>query len=283
MTIKQRKQLTGTTAQINAYAGVEGQLVWDKTKKKWVGMSGTAGTNYPMASESHTHSISNVTDLQTTLDGKQPKGDYATATALTEGLAGKANKAHTHAVADVTNLQTTLNTINDKIPTKTSQLSNDSGFLTTHPTISVAAKTLDSGSDATVTKSGTDAAPVFTFGIPKGAKGDRGETGPRGPQGPAGSSGPTPNAYVTAFEQKGTMWYRKWSNGFIEQGETSTNHIWSKNITFGWPFSSTPNVLARFYDGYYSYVKSVSTTGFSIDGGSGEGYFSLGGWYAFGN
>lgn len=73
MAIKQRKQLTGTTAQINAYAGVEGQLVWDKTKKKWVGMSGTAGTNYPMASESHTHSISNVTNLQTTLDGKIPK------------------------------------------------------------------------------------------------------------------------------------------------------------------------------------------------------------------
>ena len=73
MAIKQRKQLTGTTEQINAYAGVEGQLVWDKTKKKWVGMSGTAGTNYPMASESHTRSISNVTDLQTTLDGKIPK------------------------------------------------------------------------------------------------------------------------------------------------------------------------------------------------------------------
>lgn len=70
MAIKQRKQLTGTTEQINAYAGVEGQLVWDKTKKKWVGMSGTAGTNYPMASESHTHSISNVTNLQSTLDAK---------------------------------------------------------------------------------------------------------------------------------------------------------------------------------------------------------------------
>lgn len=68
MAIKERKQITGTTEQINAYAGVEGQLVWDKTKKKWVGMSGTAGTNYPMASESHTHSISNVTNLQSTLD-----------------------------------------------------------------------------------------------------------------------------------------------------------------------------------------------------------------------
>lgn len=117
MAIKQRKQLTGTTEQINAYAGVEGQLVWDKTKKKWVGMSGTAGTNYPMASESHTHSISDVTDLQSTLDGKQPKGDYATSKDLADGLAGKANTSHTHTVADVTNLQTTLDSLNGgKIP-----------------------------------------------------------------------------------------------------------------------------------------------------------------------
>lgn len=101
MAIKERKQVTGTTEQINAYAGVEGQLVWDKTKKKWVGMSGTAGTNYPMASESHTHSIANVSGLQTALDGKQPKGDYATNTALTQGLAGKANSSHTHTKSQI--------------------------------------------------------------------------------------------------------------------------------------------------------------------------------------
>lgn len=281
MAIKQRKQLTGTTAQINAYAGVEGQLVWDKTKKKWVGMSGTAGTNYPMASESHTHSISNVTNLQTTLDGKQPKGDYATTKALTDGLAGKANKTHTHAVADVTNLQTTLNTITGKIPTKTSQLSNDSGFLTTHPTISVAAKTLDSGSDATVTKSGTDAAPVFTFGIPKGAKGDRGDTGPRGPQGPAGSSGPTPNAYVVETQNKGTKWYRKWSNGFIEQGDTQ-NFDTTSIITFGWPFRSNPAVFLSARNGYELWVRSVTTTSVELGGGNSEGYYYARCWYACG-
>lgn len=49
MAIKERKQLTGTTDQINAYAGHEGQVVWDKSKKTLVGMSGTAGTNYPLA------------------------------------------------------------------------------------------------------------------------------------------------------------------------------------------------------------------------------------------
>lgn len=144
MAIKQRKQLTGTTEQIKAYAGVEGQLVWDKTKKKWVGMSGTAGTNYPMASESHTHSISNVTNLQSTLDGKQPKGDYATSKALTDGLAGKANTSHTHAVADVTDLQTTLDSINGgKIP-KTGNRGALAGYSTSAVGTTVDASAKDS-------------------------------------------------------------------------------------------------------------------------------------------
>lgn len=144
MAIKQRKQLTGTTAQINAYAGVEGQLVWDKTKKKWVGMSGTAGTNYPMASESHTHSISNVTNLQSTLDGKQPKGDYATSKDLTDGLAGKANTSHTHAVADVTDLQTTLDSLNGgKIP-KTGNRGALAGYSTSAVGTTVDASAKDS-------------------------------------------------------------------------------------------------------------------------------------------
>lgn len=150
MAIKQRKQLTGTTAQINAYAGVEGQLVWDKTKKKWVGMSGTAGTNYPMASESHTHSISSVTDLQSILDDKQPKGDYATSKDLTDGLAGKANKSHTHAVADVTDLQTTLNNINDKIP-KT----GNRGALAGYSTSAVGTTVDASANDSQYATSGT--------------------------------------------------------------------------------------------------------------------------------
>lgn len=144
MAIKQRKQLTGTTEQINAYAGVEGQLVWDKTKKKWVGMSGTAGTNYPTASESHTHSISNVTNLQSTLDGKQPKGDYATSKALTDGLAGKANTSHTHAVADVTDLQTTLDSLNGgKIP-KTGNRGALAGYSTSAVGTTVDASAKDS-------------------------------------------------------------------------------------------------------------------------------------------
>lgn len=59
----------------------------------------------------------------------------------------------------------------------------------TPPSISVGATTLAAGSTATVTKTGTDEAPVFTFGIPKGDKGDKGDTGATGPQGPQGPAG----------------------------------------------------------------------------------------------
>lgn len=51
---------------------------------------------------------SDVTGLVSALAGKQATGDYATNSALTSGLSGKANTSHTHAISDVTNLQTTL-------------------------------------------------------------------------------------------------------------------------------------------------------------------------------
>lgn len=46
------------------------------------------------------------------------------------------------------------------------------------PAITVSVTTLEAGSDATVTKSGTDEAPHFTFGIPKGEPGEPALTTP---------------------------------------------------------------------------------------------------------
>lgn len=77
MAIKERKQITGTTAQINAYEGHEGQIVWDKEKKTLVGMSGTAGKNYPLAQKSY-------------VDNEVAK--KASSAELTQGLAGKEDK-----------------------------------------------------------------------------------------------------------------------------------------------------------------------------------------------
>jgi hypothetical protein len=69
------------------------------------------------AASSHTHTIANVTGLQTALDGKQASGSYAAAThthaisdttGLQTALDGKAASSHTHTIANVTGLQTAL-------------------------------------------------------------------------------------------------------------------------------------------------------------------------------
>lgn len=77
MAIKERKQITGTTAQINAYEGHEGQIVWDKEKKTLVGMSGIAGKNYTLAQKSY-------------VDNEVAK--KVSSAELTQGLAGKEDK-----------------------------------------------------------------------------------------------------------------------------------------------------------------------------------------------
>lgn len=120
MAIIERKQLTGTTEQISAYAGHQGQLAFDKTTKHLHVLSGTAGASTKLANVSDIPApvdISGKADktyVDTELTKKQPKGDYATNTALTQGLAGKADSSHTHTITNVTDLQDTLNTISTK-------------------------------------------------------------------------------------------------------------------------------------------------------------------------
>lgn len=64
----------------------------------------------------------------------------------------RAAASHSHAISDITNLQTTLNGKADDsdIPTKTSELTNDSGFLTSHQDISGKLDTNGNGSNVTV-------------------------------------------------------------------------------------------------------------------------------------
>lgn len=62
---------------------------------------GGGGVTLPIA-------MSDVTGLVGALSGKQATGDYATNTALTSGLSGKANSSHTHVIGDVSSLQAAL-------------------------------------------------------------------------------------------------------------------------------------------------------------------------------
>lgn len=57
------------------------------------------------------------------------------------------------------------------------------------PNIQVTATTLEAGSQATVTKEGTNENPTFKFGIPKGDKGEKGDAGEKGDKGDKGETG----------------------------------------------------------------------------------------------
>lgn len=68
------------------------------------------------ANSSHSHSISNITNLQSALDSKSETGHthddrYYTETEMNTKLNGKANSSHTHSIENVTNLQSKLDTI----------------------------------------------------------------------------------------------------------------------------------------------------------------------------
>lgn len=96
MAIKERKQITGTEAQIKGYAGHNGVLAYATDTKHLHVLSGTAGASTKLA---------NVSDIPAPVDisGKADR------TYVDTGLAGKANTSHTHTIANVTGLQDALN------------------------------------------------------------------------------------------------------------------------------------------------------------------------------
>lgn len=109
MAIKERKQITGTEAQIKGYAGHNGVLAYATDTKHLHVLSGTAGTATELANRTDIPDVTGKADttyVNAELTKKQPKGDYATNTALTQGLAGKLDatgKAQTAGTADTAN------------------------------------------------------------------------------------------------------------------------------------------------------------------------------------
>lgn len=105
MAIKERKQITGTAAQIKGFAGHNGVLAYATDTKHLHVLSGTAGTTTELANRADIPDITGKADttyVNAELAKKQPNGDYATNTALTSGLAGKANSSHTHTKSQIT-------------------------------------------------------------------------------------------------------------------------------------------------------------------------------------
>lgn len=105
MAIKERKQITGTEAQIKGFASHNGVLAYATDTKHLHVLSGTAGTTTELANRADIPDVSGKADttyVNAELAKKQGKGDYATNTALTQGLAGKANSAHTHTKSQIT-------------------------------------------------------------------------------------------------------------------------------------------------------------------------------------
>lgn len=168
------------------------------------GLAGKANTK-------HTHTVAEVTDLNSTLSGyvttatltaelakKQAKGDYATNAALTSGLAGKANSSHTHTVSQITDMPNVVLSVNNITPTSGGNVSL--------------------GLHAVATS------------------GDYNDLRNK-PSLPS-----TPSAYITETWKStdGTSWYRKWSDGWIEQGGSyKTDSIYWASITLTVPMKTT--------------------------------------------
>lgn len=162
MAIKERKQITGTEAQIKGYAGHNGVLAYATDTKHLHVLSGTAGTTTKLANVSDIPApvdISGKADktyVDTELAKKQAKGDYATTSALTSGLAGKANSSHTHTKSQITDFPSIPDT-STLIP-KSGARGNLAGYETTNTDIS-------SGESITINRDSPDSQCYTLEGI----------------------------------------------------------------------------------------------------------------------
>lgn len=253
------------------------------------GLAGKANTK-------HTHTVDEVTDLNSTLSGyvttatlttelakKQGKGDYATNTALTQGLAGKANTAHTHTIANVTNLQATLDAkandatlqvdltnIRQSITTVSSKVDGIGDTLS--PTYAKKQDIIDACDKALNGANPVHAGDPTLDDIKLALATIQAQLGQL-----------ESRRYVkeTGKSSDGTSWYRVWSDGWIEQGGTYTCSDNSKYpITLSKKMTTT-NYHSTVTGGYnassnnaFGYCYDKTTSGFKavVIGPSGTWY-----------
>ena len=244
MAIKERKQITGTEAQIKGFAGHNGVLAYATDTKHLHVLSGTAGTTTKLANMSDIPAnvdISGKADttyVNAELAKKQAKGDYATTSALTSGLAGKANSSHTHTVSQITDMPKVVLSVNDITPASGGNVN-----LGLHA-VATSGNYNDLRNKPTIPSS--------------------------------------PDVYVTTQYKNGSNGYRVWSNGFIEQWGIYDGDTY--NITIDDSYNSALNVTLHkafstntyhiyttqsFYSSSYSssaavYRPNTTTTKFTL-------------------
>lgn len=225
MAIKERKQITGTEAQIKGYAGHHGVLAYATDTKHLHVLSGTAGT---------TTELANVSDIPAPVDisGKADK------TYVDTELAKKANSSHTHTSADVTDLNVTIsnalkpyattNTVNAELAKKADETHTHTvSQITDMPNVVLSVNNITPASGGNV-----------NLGLHAVAtSGDYNDLRNK-PSLPS-----TPPAYITKTwkSTNGTSWYRKWSDGWIEQGGTyyTDDSLYRLTITLTVPMATT--------------------------------------------
>ena len=132
------------------------------------------------------------------------------------------------------------------IPTKVSELDNDANFTQ----FAGASATVDANTgtpSVTVTESGSgnNKGLVFAFKNLKGATGEKGEKGDKGDPGAKGDKGDAGTAYIIQTWIQGTSWYRRYSDGWIEQGgEFTKNRDTNVTVTFPVAFQNTNYTIA---------------------------------------
>ena len=206
------------------------------------------------ANASHTHTSADVTDLSTTL------APYATTAVMNAELAKRAPVSHTHTIANVTGLQVDLTAIRESITNVSSKVDGIGDTLS--PTYAKKQGILDACDKALNGVNPVHAGDPALDEIKSALATIQAQLGQL-----------ESRRYVkeTGKSSDGTSWYRKWSDGWIEQGgiTQSARGATSRAIKLCTPFSSsnyfvvvqsyTGGAPDSIYNNFHAAEKSLSS------------------------
>lgn len=247
------------------------------------------------ANASHTHTSASITDLSTTLApyattavmntelAKRAPVSHthttAQVTGLATALAGKAPMSHTHTIANVTGLQGDLTAIRESITNVSSKVDGIGDTLS--PTYAKKQGILDACDKALNGANPVHAGDPTLDEIKLALATIQAQLGQLESRRYVKETGKSPD---------GSSWYRKWSDGWIEQGgiTQSATGSTSRTIELRTPFSSSNYVVVVqsytggadeiLYNNFHVAEKSLSS--FSTKAGCDEDIAAL--WYACG-